>query len=99
MGLTIKQTEIVFDTSTIQIGNLLYAKHSSWKEGKAGFVTSVTKEQIIVQYHPKIGNVTNHFFLPINEVIKNEWEIRWSIDLLEIYKYTPSTKDESEKLE
>ncbi len=96
MGLTVEQAEVVFDISTIQVGHLLYAKHSSWKEGKAGFVTSVTKEQMIVQYHPKIGNVTNHFFLPIHEVIKNEWEIRWSVDLSEVWSYSSNEKNESE---
>ncbi len=50
-----------FDTSAIAKGNLIYAKHSSWDAGKSGFVTGVNGNEIAVQFHPGIGNVTNHF--------------------------------------
>ena len=53
-----------FDTSAIAKGNLIYAKHSSWDAGKSGFVTGVNGNEIAVQFHPGIGNVTNHFFHP-----------------------------------
>ena len=65
----------------------MYAKHRTWPEGKSGFVTAVTDKQITVQYHPGIGNVTNHFFLPADEVAAGEWEVRWSADLKEVNEY------------
>jgi len=77
----------VFDVSVIKRGDLLYAKHKTWQEGKRGFVTAISGAEIIVQYHPGIGNVTNHFFLPADEVVAGEWEVRWSRDLRGIGKY------------
>ena len=79
--------EKVFDTLLIEKGFLVYAKHKTWPEGKAGFVTSITEQEIIVQYHPGRGNVTNHFFLPSKEVAAGEWEIRWSKDLSQLSCY------------
>ena len=65
---------------------MLYAKHHSWEDGKTGFVTSVTEKKLVVQYHPGIGNVTNHFFVSVDEVIAGKWEIRWSSDLAKVYE-------------
>lgn len=82
-----KQLKSVFDTSVLKTGYMVYAKHDSWDEGKAGFLTSVTEQKLIVQYHPRIGNVTNHFFISVDEVIEGKWEIRWSSDLVDVYSY------------
>lgn len=60
MGLIVDSVSKVFDTAQIEKGYLVYAKHRTWTEGKAGFVTAVTEKQITVQYHPGIANVTNH---------------------------------------
>ena len=87
MALIESQTSKVFDIEQIEKGDLLYAKHRSWPEGKGGFVTAVTEERITVQYHPGIANVTNHFFLPAKEVAAGEWEIRWSKDLSAVQEY------------
>lgn len=87
MSLITKQQETVFDLSQIKQGYLLYGRHYTWKEGKAGFVTSVTEKKLTVQYHPGIGNITNHFFIPASEVAAEEWEIRWSADLTEVWEY------------
>lgn len=67
---------------------MLYAKHHSWEDGKTGFVTSVTEKKLVVQYHPGIGNVTNHFFVSVDDVIAGKWEIRWSSDLAKVYEYS-----------
>lgn len=88
MGLIVDSVSKVFDTAQIEKGYLVYAKHRTWAEGKAGFVTAVTDTQITVQYHPGIGNVTNHFFLPASEVAAGEWEVRWSKDMSQVNKYT-----------
>lgn len=87
MGLLINSDAKVFDTSIIQRGCLVYGRHKSWKEGKAGFVSAVTEREIIVQYHPGIANVTNHFFIPADEAAEGKWELRWSDDLREIHEY------------
>ncbi|MDE7425074.1 MAG: DUF5026 domain-containing protein [Lachnospiraceae bacterium] len=87
MALVTEKPVKSFDLTQIECGYLLWAKHSTWSEGKAGFVTAVTENQLIVQYHPRIGNVTNHFIIPINEVIEGQWEIRWSADMAQIQKY------------
>lgn len=94
MALITEKPESVFDTSEIKAGYLLYAKHFSWKEGIGGFVTAVTEKEIVVQYHPGIGNVTNHFIMQAKDVAAGDWEIRYSADLSEVIVY-PEPKDES----
>ena len=40
-----------------------------------------------MQYHPGIGNVTNHFMIPVSEAVSGQWEIRWSADMSEVFEY------------
>ena len=87
MGLLTDSGGKVFDTGAIRRGCLVYARHQSWPEGKAGFASAVTEKEIIVQYHPGIANVTNHFFIHAAEVAAGQWELRWSDDLVEIRRY------------
>lgn len=89
MALITEQPSAYFDMSQIRRGDLLWGKHSTWAEGKAGIVTSAVKDQLAVQYHPGIGNVVNHFRIPVQEAAAGEWEIRWSHDLLETFGYNP----------
>ena len=95
MELLIIENRPVFDTEQIARGCLMYARHRSWDEGRGGVVTRVTPEKLTVQYHPGIGNVTNHFYIPVNEAAEGEWEIRWTKDLLEIgeVEMTPEEED------
>lgn len=88
MALLTEKPVTTFDLTQVACGYLLWAKHRTWNEGKAGFVTSATESRLIVQYHPKIGNVTNHFMIPISEVIEGQWEIRWSVDMSKIQEYS-----------
>lgn len=96
MALIIEQPVATFDLTQIQRGFLLWGKHYTWNEGKAGFVTSATENQLIVQFHPGIGNVTNHFIIPISEAVAGDWEIRWSADMTEIQEYNIKTDDQQE---
>lgn len=96
MALIVNSVTKVFDTSLIKKGYLVYAKHKSWPDGKAGFVTAVTEKQITVQYHPGIANVTNHFFLPADEVASGEWIVRWSEDMSVVEEYMVEGGSEDE---
>lgn len=87
MALITEQPAAVFDLSQIACGHLLWGRHRTWKEGKAGFVTSATTDQLIVQFYPGIGNVTNHFRIPVSEAADGQWEIRWSADMVKIQEY------------
>lgn len=87
MALVKEKPTVAFDMSQIGRGYLLWARHSTWSEGKAGFVTSATEEKLIVQYYPGIGNVTNHFIILVSEVAGGQWEIRWSDDMSGIQEY------------
>lgn len=87
MPLITEEAKAVFDLSQIARGHLLWGRHCTWQEGKAGFVTSATEGQLTVQYHPGIGNVTNHFVIPVSEVAAGWWEIRWSKDLSGVQGY------------
>ncbi len=87
MALVTEMPRAAFDMEEIKRGHLLWARHRTWNEGKAGFVTSATEDQIIVQYYPGIGNVTNHFVIPVSEAADGQWEIRWSVDMEEIKEY------------
>lgn len=94
MGLLTEKPSAVYDLSQIRPGYACYGKHRTWDEGKTGIVTSVTESQLTVQYHPGIGNVTNHFIIPISEVVSQEWEIRWSADLSEVSEYPAAQEQE-----
>lgn len=87
MTLVIEKPTAAFDISQIKRGCLLWGRHSTWNEGKAGFVTAATEDQLIVQYYPGIGNVTNHFIIPVSEAAGGQWEIRWSADMAEVKEY------------
>ncbi len=60
--LIVKEPTEKFNTEEIRRGTLVYAKHKTWENGEKGFVTTASEDEVIVQYPPKIGNVTNHFF-------------------------------------
>lgn len=87
MSLVIEEPTAAFDLSQVKRGDLLWGRHRTWKEGNAGVVTSATGAQLIVQYAPGIGNVTNHFIIPVSEAAGGQWEIRWSADMAEIKKF------------
>lgn len=87
MKLITEQPQACFDLSLVRRGDLLWGKHSTWAEGKAGIVTAAVKDQLAVQYHPGIGNVVNHFRIPVSEAAAGEWEVRWSHDLSETWEY------------
>ena len=97
MSLVIEKPRATFDISQIKRGYLLWGRHSTWNEGKAGFVTAATEDQLIVQYHPGIGNVTNHFIIPVSEAVEGQWEIRWSADMAEVQEY--NIKEDGEQQE
>lgn len=78
----------VFDLETISEGAVLYGKHKTWDIGLVGIIVIATESFLVVQYYPSIRNVTNHFRIPVNEVLSGEWEIRISNDLKEITEYT-----------
>lgn len=99
MALVIEKPMASFDLSQIKRGDLLWGKHFTWDEGKAGFVTSATEDQLIVQYHPGIGNVTNHFRIPISEAKAGDWEIRWSADLTEVQEYNVTADSNQQETE
>jgi len=96
MALIIEKPTSAFDLTQIKCGHLLWGRHRTWNEGKAGFVTSATEDQLTVQYYPGIGNVTNHFIIPVSEVIDGQWEIRWSADMAEVQEYEAADKDQQE---
>lgn len=87
MALIIKKPVAVFDTEQVKRGYLLWGKHRTWSEGRAGFVTASTKDCLTVQYYPGIGNVTNHFMIPVSEAADGQWEIRWSSDMSQVWEY------------
>lgn len=99
MALLIEKPAAAFELTQIGRGYLLWAKHFSWDEGKAGFVTTATENQIIVQYYPGIGNVTNHFIIPVSEAAKGQWEIRWSVDMVSVQEYNVKTDDKDQETE
>lgn len=82
--LIVFENRPIFDVTQIAQGDLLYARHRSWDKGRGGIVTRVTAEKLTVQYHPGIGNVTNHFHIPVSEAAEGQWEMRWSKDMAEI---------------
>lgn len=99
MALVTEKAIKTFDLSEISRGYLLWGKHYTWDKGKAGFVTAATEKELIIQYHPGVGNVTNHFIIPVSEVLDGQWEIRWSADMSEVFKYGIETDGEQQETE
>ncbi len=99
MALVIEKPVESFDLEQIRRGYLLWGRHYTWNEGKAGFVTSATEDQLIVQYQPGIGNVTNHFIIPVSEAAEGQWEIRWSADMTDIQEYNIKADGEQQEEE
>ena len=87
MPLILIEQRPAFDPASIAPGYALYGKHKTWSDGKTGIVTAVTDSQMVVLFHPGIGNVVNHFFVYADEVADGEWELRWSKDLSEVNEY------------
>jgi len=97
MALVTEKPVKVFDLSEIGRGYLLWGRHYTWDRGRAGFVTSATEGRLVVQYNPGIGNITNHFIIPVQEVEEGQWEIRWSADLSEIQGFNASLDSGQQK--
>lgn len=87
-------TSTTFNTEGIQNGDLFFGKYEDWEQGKEGFVSAVTPGRITVQYHPPIGNITNHFHIEIGDVIAGKWLLRHSRDLSSVDEYVPQMTSE-----
>ena len=87
--LLTEKSEVIYELSQIRPGCLVYAKHYTWDSGRVGFVTSATE----------IGNVTNHFHIPVEEAAAGQWEMRWSFDMAKVFEYNiaPEDGEEGEK--
>lgn len=94
MELIVKENRARFDSNAIKTGYAIYGKHASWDNGKTGVVTAVTDTTLVALFHPGIGNVINHFIIPIGEVEKGEWDVRWSEDLTTVNELKPEAQDE-----
>ena len=95
MSLIKSEVVKIFNQDAIAEGDLVYAVHRSWDgQGKCGFVSKMSGTQIMVQYFNKMGNGTNHFVIPVSEVEKDEWDIRWSKDLLHVVSEGESNETE-----
>ena len=99
MALIIEKYAAAYDLTQIKCGNLIYGRHRTWDKGKAGFVTAATEKQLTVQYHPGIGDITNHFIIPAWEAADGQWEIRWSADLTEVSEYGIKADEEQQEPE
>lgn len=97
--LIIKCARDEFNTEEIRRGTLIYARHKTWQEAEMGFAVESDRDRVIVQYPPKVANVTNHFILPVGEVAAGEWEIRWSNDMRTIYEYAGEKANEFEPVD
>lgn len=84
MSVIAEQMKKVFDKERISRGQVAYAKYRTWEAGKCGLITSVTEEELIIQYTSSIGSSTNYFAIPVTEMVKGEWELYWSWDLATI---------------
>ena len=82
-----------FNLDELKKGMLVWAKNAYWDEGKGGFIAKVSKREMIVQYHPDISNVVNHFIIRQEEVEGGEWEtIRYSEDMETVHVYPEATE-------
>lgn len=93
MALFYEKQVTSYNLEEIKCGYLLWGRYRGWSEGKAGIVTAVTESSLTVQFHPGVGNITNHFVVPVSEVAAGQWEIRWSDDMLKVQELGLKTGD------
>ena len=76
-------TKDVINTDEIGRGTLVWAKHSSWEEGRSGIVTNATEKDIVITFLPSFQNVRNHFTILASELVDGQWQLRYSSDGLQ----------------
>lgn len=81
MPLIIDGTGKIFDTTSVQKGDLIRAKYAGWDKPRNGIITTVSEKALTVLFLPGIGNATNYYKVLATEVQKGKWIIRWSSDL------------------
>ena len=87
MQFLTESEQSIFNLEEIKEGWCAYVKHTSWTDGKAGFISALSENTMIVQYSPGIRNISNHTLIKVKDVVAGEWEIRVSPDLKNIYEY------------
>lgn len=95
MELLLEETRKIYNLDAVKAGWVVYAKHRSWMEGLCGYITFLSPTEIAVQYKPDIRNVSNHFFIPVEQVTNGEWVVRFSADLKEVYELEMGDKGEA----
>lgn len=89
MALVKTEGKYVFDTTQIQRGFFIVGRHRSWLHPVNGLVASVAEGELLVQFLPKIRNVTNHYHVRADEVESGEWELHISPDLVTVEEVVP----------
>ena len=70
----------LINTEEITTGTLIWAKHTSWDDGRTGIIKDVNEKAIIVLFLPPLQNVQNYFVIKAAELEAGEWEVRYSTD-------------------
>lgn len=81
--IIVESTRTVINTEEIARGTLIWAKHSTWDEGRTGIVKEATEKVITVLFLPSLQNVQNHFLIPASELEEGAWQVRYSTDGLQ----------------
>lgn len=80
-----------FNLEEIHRGTLVCAQHSTWDGAVAGMVTRAYKDVLRIQFPPSVQNTLNHFFIYVDEVMRGEWIMKYSDDLVTIGQYPVET--------
>ena len=92
--IVIEKSGKEFNLEEIYRGTLICARHKSWPEWQSGMVSDVSEKEIRVQYLPSVAKVQNHFFIHIEDVEKEGWQIRYSSDgLISVKEYPENTTE------
>lgn len=81
--IIVESTSIVINTEEVTRGTLIWAKHSTWDEGRTGIVKEATEKIITVMFLPSMQNVQNHYMIPVSELAAGAWQVRYSSDGLQ----------------
>ena len=88
--ITLNEQNLMRRKCEEELSSLQNIKHGK-RESQVLFIA----EQITVMYPNSLTNTQNHFFIPVSEVYKNEWEIRYSGDGLRTVQEYKEAADES----
>ena len=78
--IIVESTKNQINKEEVTRGTLIWAKYSTWKEGRSGIVVNVTDEEITILFLSSPRNVHTNVIMRASELEDSRWQVRYSND-------------------